>query len=176
MIQSDLYQAYTEVSVVGSNPIRLVTMLYEGAISACQEIERCFESGDIWGRSKAVTKAVNILTELLLSLNYEKGGEMAANLKRLYSYMQCRLLEAHTRKDRAIPKEVERLLFQLLEAWQIVEQQGARGGASMTASAGIDGASELRPICPEAAPAELLSYDGYFGEMAGSALGEAFSF
>ena len=168
---SDFYQAYRDGSVVGSDPIRLITMLYEGAISACQQIEQCFESGDIWGRSKAVTRAVNILTELMMSLNQEKGGEIAGNLKRLYSYMQCRLLEAHAQKNRALPKEVEHLLSQLLEGWQVVEQQSARGGASMAAAAG-----EARPICPEAAPVELLSYGGYFGEMAGSALGEAFSF
>ena len=171
MTYSDSYQAYTEGSVVGSNPVRLVTMLYEGAIGACQQIEQCFESGDIWGRSKAVTKAVNILTELLVSLNHEKGGAIAANLKRLYSYMQCRLLEAHAKKNRSAAKEVERLLSDLLEAWQTVEQQSARGEASMTANVGA-----TRPACPEAAPAELLSYEGYFGEMAGSALGEAFSF
>ena len=168
---SDLYQAYTDGSVIGSDPIRLITMWYKGAIGACQQIEQCFESGDIWSRSKAVTRAVNILTELLVSLDQEKGGEIAANLKRLYSYMQCRHLEAHAQKNRAMPKEVEHLLSQLLEGWHVVEQQSARGGATMAAAAG-----EAQPICPEAAPSELLSYGGYFGETAGSALGEAFSF
>ncbi len=171
MVQSDLYQAYTEGSVVGSNPVRLVTMLYEGAIGSCQQIEQCFENGDIWARSKAVTKAVTILTELLVSLDHEKGGEIAANLKRLYSYMQCRLLEAHGKRDRAAAQEVERLLTDLLEAWQVVEQERARGEGSAMASAGC-----ASPDCPEVAPAELLPYGGYFGEMAGSALGDAFSF
>ena len=86
------YQAYEEGSVSSQHPMRLVVALYEGALEAARNAEACLGNGDILGRSKAVNKALRILTELLVSLDYEKGGEISLSLKRLYGYMQTRLL------------------------------------------------------------------------------------
>jgi flagellar protein FliS len=112
------YQAYTEGKVLTNNSLELVVALYEGALTAGRSARLCLEAGDIWGRTKAINKAIAILTELMVSLNHEKGGELAGNLKRLYSYMQCRLIEAHTRKLAAPIQEVEGLLTTLLDGWK----------------------------------------------------------
>lgn len=98
MFEQNSYQAYEEASLIGSSPARLVTALYKGAIDASVFAQRCFESGDVMGRSRAVTKVVNILTELMAALDHQAGGEMASNLKRLYSYMQQRMLTGHIEK------------------------------------------------------------------------------
>src|SRR6185312_5160994 len=95
---SDPYQAYAEGNLLNSDPIRLVISLYEGAIKSAEQTRQCLKTGDIWGRSRSITKAVQILSELMISLDHEKGGEVSQNLKRLYSYMQSRLLEAHAKK------------------------------------------------------------------------------
>jgi flagellar biosynthetic protein FliS len=68
------YAAYSESSMMGASPLQLVTRSYEGAIGAVQQAKQCFASGDIMGRSKAITKAVSILTELMISLDHQKGG------------------------------------------------------------------------------------------------------
>jgi flagellar protein FliS len=99
--QSDpnLYQAYTEGRVFSENPLNLVVALYQGALDSARQAERCLASGDITGRSKAVNKALGIITELLVSLDHARGGEISQNLKRLYSYMQVRLLDAHAKQQ-----------------------------------------------------------------------------
>ncbi len=166
------YAAYSESSLVGASPLQLVTRSYEGVIRAVQQAQQCFASGDTMGRSKAITKAVSILTELMISLDHEKGGEISANLKRLYSYMQQRLLTAHTQKQVEPLIEVIALLSNLLEAWKVVEQK------SQTESHG-DGSQELIPATAPAHAAEesSLPYGSYFNETgAGSVLGEAYSF
>lgn len=112
------YQAYEEGSVASEHPMRLVVALYEGALGAVQNAGRCLESGDIPGRSKAVNKALRILTELLVSLDYEKGGEISLSLKQLYGYMQTQLLNAHARQSAAPLAEVEKLLATLIEGWR----------------------------------------------------------
>ncbi len=145
--QSDTYRAYAESSMVGVSPINLVTSLYEGAIDTLGLIRQCFVTNDIMGRSKAVTKVVNILTELLLSLDHEKGGEISANLKRLYSYMQCRVLEAHAKKNPSPLEEIERLLKDLLESWYAVAKQNTPEGALVVS------ASPARALVPEEEPA-----------------------
>jgi flagellar protein FliS len=115
---NDPYGAYVEGSVFSGNPLRLVIALYEGTIQAVGRARQCLSSGNAWGRAKAISKAVELLTELLMSLNHKEGGEISANLKRLYSYMQCRLLEAHAQKAEAPMDEVERLLEMMLEGWR----------------------------------------------------------
>jgi flagellar secretion chaperone FliS len=112
------YQAYAEGSVFSEQPIRLVVALYEGALEAARQAERCLEARDIWGRGKAVNKAIAILSELLITLDEEKGGEIAHNLKRLYHYLQKRLIEAHSRQNVAPLREVQKLLGTMLEGWR----------------------------------------------------------
>ena len=166
------YAAYSQSSMVGASPLQLVTRSYEGMIRAVQQAQQCFACGDIMGRSKAITKAVSILTELMISLDHQKGGEISGNLKRLYSYMQQRLLMAHAQKKTEPLVEVIGLLSNLLEAWKVVEQKSA---------------PEVQPDASQAlitatAPAveteeRLAAYGGYFGETRdGSVLGESYSF
>ena len=162
------YAAYSQSSLVGASPLQLVTRSYEGAIGAVQQAKQCFASGDIMGRSKAITKAVSILTELMISLDHQKGGEISVNLKRLYSYMQQRLLTAHTQKIEEPLIEVVGLLSNLLEAWKTVELKSRAESVSGTSQALIP--------APEAED-RAVEYGGYFAEVrGGSMLGESYSF
>jgi flagellar protein FliS len=137
-----------------------------------QQAQACFASDDILGRSKAISKAVSILTELMISLDHKRGGEISANLKRLYSYMQQRLLFAHTQKKMEPLVEVVGLLSTLLEAWKVVEQKSSAESGSNTDQALIP----ATPAMPEAEDSSL-AYGGYFGEArVGSVLGENYSF
>lgn len=157
MVPGERYQAYIQNNLLGSHPLDLVTALYEGAIEATQDAARCLKTGDVWGRSKAVSKATNILTQLLVSLNHEKGGTLSRNLKRLYAYMQSRLIEAHANKSEKPLEEVERLLTTLLEAWRVVaakERQAEQPLGELTTNIAALGEDHL-PAVP---------YGGYFYE------------
>jgi len=117
VFQDDPYNAYLDNNIATGNPVGLVTALYEGAIKAIQQARHCLETNDIWGRSKAISKAVDILTELVLSLDHEKGGDLSARLKDLYCYMQQRLLGAHASQEDEPMAEVIELLSNLLDGW-----------------------------------------------------------
>jgi flagellar secretion chaperone FliS len=119
-VNRDLYQTYINNGVVGSSPVQLVVAMYEKAIACTQQARSCLESGDVWGRAKAISRAVSILTELIASLDPEVGGELGPNLDRLYHYMQRRLQEAHIKKSAEPLTEVEGLLKNLLTAWYTV--------------------------------------------------------
>jgi len=114
----ELYSAYTQDSIMMATPMRLVVALYEGALGAVQSARHCLAAEQIMERSKAVSKAVEILAELIASLDREKGGELSARLHKLYSYMQQRVLEAHMRQADAPLAEVESLLTTLLDGWR----------------------------------------------------------
>lgn len=155
--EADPYHAYMEGSVWSSDPISLVVALYEGAVESVTQARRCLETGDIWGRAKAVTKAVNILTELLVSLDGKKGGEIATNLARLYNYMQRKIMEGHASKSAAAFEEVEKLLRTLLGAWHVAAKE--RGALQLTAASARSGEEAAGP-----APAARNYYADYFAE------------
>jgi flagellin-specific chaperone FliS len=76
-------------------------------------------------RGKAITKAVNIVSELLASLDHEKGGTVSANLQQIYLYVHKRLLEAHAQQRREPLDEAENLLATLLSGWKKVAEQNS---------------------------------------------------
>jgi flagellar secretion chaperone FliS len=157
------YHAYVEGSVSSQHPVRLVVALYEGALEATRNAGRCLEKGDIWGRSKAVNKALAILTELLLSLDYEKGGEISLSLKRLYGYMQTKLIEAHARQTAEPLREVETLLGTLAEGWSVASQ-GLPSEEYETRESVLNEEAEAVP------------YGAYWSEPVDAVSGAAFSF
>ena len=65
---------YTETGVNTSSPVRLVLILYDGAISSTLKAKRCIEAGDIEGKSVNTNRAMNILYELMNSLDMAAGG------------------------------------------------------------------------------------------------------
>jgi flagellar protein FliS len=172
------YQAYSDGAVFSNNPVRLVIALYEGAVEATRKARACLEIGDVWGRSKAINKTIAILTELLASLDLNAGGEISQNLRRLYSYMQRRLLEAHAKKASIPLQEVETLLGTLLEGWYRAEEKTAReqvGPQSNSSGALVrnGGADESGATYLDNGP---MPYAAYFSEAGEAMSGTAFSF
>jgi flagellar protein FliS len=117
-MRSNPYQAYIHDEILTADPVRLVQLLYRGAIEATGDARRRLKEGDIKGRSAAITKAVEILAELASSLDHSKGGKLSAQLAELYDYMQRRLLAANSEQSEAPLAEVEELMETLEGAWQ----------------------------------------------------------
>jgi flagellar protein FliS len=117
----DPYKAYIDDSILNQSPVGLIVALYEGAIDASVTARKHLASGDIPARTKCINKVINILTELMRALDDEKGGEFSKNMRRLYLYMQGRVLEAQTKKKAAPLQEVEKLLGTMLEGWKVAQ-------------------------------------------------------
>ena len=89
------HDAYLESRVLSADPVELVVMLYQAAIGAVQEARRHLADGKIAERSKAISRACDIVLELQSALDKERGVEIAARLGALYAYMLRGLLEAN---------------------------------------------------------------------------------
>ena len=118
-------RSYVEEEVLSADPITLVRLLYRGAIEAVEAARQRLAERDIFGRSRAISKAVDILGELVASLNHQEAPEVSRQLVELYDYMQRRLLAAHFEQADAPLAEVLQLLRTLAEAWN-----GAPGAAT----------------------------------------------
>jgi flagellar protein FliS len=109
--------AYLESEVYSAGPEQLVTIMYDAAIQAIGRARRHLKSGDVEARSREITRAHAILTELGASLNHKAAPKLARDLAELYDYIQRRLIEANTGQDERPLAEASRLLATLLDGW-----------------------------------------------------------
>jgi flagellar protein FliS len=113
------YSKYLETEIFSADRVKLVCMLYRGAMDAIAAARRHLKAREIRERSRQVMRAFAILQELSRSLDpqYE---ELSKPLHDLYTYMLTRLLDANTRQIDAPLEEVEQLLSTLHEGWKEV--------------------------------------------------------
>jgi flagellar protein FliS len=123
------YQTYRQTQTQTAAPGELIVMLYRGAIRFVGSAIQAIETKNIQEAHNGIVRAQAIITELLESLDLERGEEVGRNLWRIYEYMNQRLIEANMRKDADPAREVERLLRELLPAWE----QAARSTSAMAA-------------------------------------------
>ena len=116
-MRTKTYQSYFEEDLLEASPVKLVQLLYRGALDSIASARRHLRLGDIRPRSEAVTKAMAIVTELARSLNAEQGGELTQNLDRLYGYIERLLIQANFEQRDQPLQEAERLLSTLADAW-----------------------------------------------------------
>jgi flagellar secretion chaperone FliS len=118
--QSTTHSAYRsshEVEVLSSSPIELTRLLYKGALEAVENGRLYLAKGKIRERSAAITKTTLILDELTASLDLDRGGKLAADLRELYDYMQRRLTQANIEQSDPPLAEVQSLISTLFDAW-----------------------------------------------------------
>lgn len=119
------HDAYLESRILSAAPLELVRLLYQTATGAVREARRQLEAGNIVERSRAISKASEVLLELTASLDFERGGEIAPRLAQLYDYMLRRLTEANFKQIDVPLAEVLALLATVGEAWDAIQPHTA---------------------------------------------------
>ena len=109
--------AYKKASVNTLDQTKLIIMLYDGAIKNASFAVEHMKSGQIEKVHDCLIKTKNIVTELMATLNMDRGGEIANNLQSLYSYMFSQLIEANMNKKTEPVVVVIDLLKELRAAW-----------------------------------------------------------
>jgi len=104
-------------AVATASPHQLIAMLYDGALTSLATAKGCIERKDIETRAKQLNKASAIILALRDFLDFEKGGEVAANLDALYDYMTRAIIEANTQQSAEKIQEVIDLLLELKVGW-----------------------------------------------------------
>ena len=113
-------ESYRKTNVITADPGKLILMCYEGALHQLKVGKEKIIENDYEGKNIALSKAHEIINELLCSLDYEKGAIIAENLDALYNYMLNRIGHADMKKDIRAIDEVIGLLSELLSAWEEV--------------------------------------------------------
>lgn len=129
----DPAKMYRESAVRGASPLGLIVILYEEIVRSIRKALRAFEGGDIEGRGRELTHAVEVIGYLQSILDFEKGGDVARNLSSFYNLMRCKLLEIHISPTREGLEMLAREIAKVGAAWQQAERaltQPAAGPAA----------------------------------------------
>ena len=119
------YAAYKTTAVKTASQGKLVVMLYQGAERELTAATKCFGSqskipaSKIEEFNKHVMKAQEIISELQVSLDMDKGGQIAQNLMSLYVYFNKELLNVSISHDEEKLKSILGMINQLSSAWEV---------------------------------------------------------
>ena len=116
-------QAYAQIgvesAVMSASQQQLVTMLFDGALSALIRARLFMQDGNLQGKGLSLSKAINIIENgLKMGLDEKSHDELTQNLLALYAYMVRRLLQANLHNDTGAVEEVENLMRNIADAWK----------------------------------------------------------
>ena len=114
---SNPYRNQMDQEILCAEPLELVVLLYKGLRRFIQDARRELAANDIAGRALSVSKAMAIVGELASTLDLNRGGDVAAGLHQLYSFLADRLLDGNYRQVDTPLAEAEAVAHTLLEAW-----------------------------------------------------------
>ncbi len=110
------HAAYQRGQVGSANPVRIILLLYEGAVRFSRQAQASFDEPA--QRGHALGRAHAIVSELLSTLNHERGAHIAANLESLYNFVIEGLLKANVNGDRDALDAVIPVMETLTSAWR----------------------------------------------------------
>lgn len=111
---------YKKTQVTTVDKGRLIVLLYEGAIKFVNQANDCAKANNLEGKANNINRAMDVIGELNHSLNVADGGEIAANLRKLYIFMTDQLLRAKIGSETNVLDQVIQMLGTLSEAWNEV--------------------------------------------------------
>ncbi len=108
-----------DTAIEVADPHRLILLLFSGAQAAIGKARLAMQQQQIAAKGKAISQAIDIIGNgLKVSLDLEKGGEIAERLDALYDYLVLRLLRANLDNDLRALEEVSGLLEEIHGAWR----------------------------------------------------------
>ena len=139
------YGAYRDTGVKTASQGKLVVMLYNEAIRQLSYAVSYLMSGNkieaqnIEQFSKHIVKVQEIITELMISLDMNAGGDISKNLMSLYIYFNQELLSISISHDREKITFIQDMLMQLRDAWAEAAIEAGREPAPVMNGIDING-------------------------------------
>ncbi len=136
MSYNQAYNAYRDTNVKTASQGRLVVLLYEEAVKQLTVANSLFDKTgklpvkNIEAFGKAILKTQEIITELQVSLDMEKGGDIAKNLMALYIFFNKQLTDINISKDKTKLEPILKMLTELCESWQQAAASSANAPAA----------------------------------------------
>ncbi len=123
--------AYRESDTLGKSQLDLILQVYDGALSYYNQARDAYVDENWDSGYKTLERARKFVVHLFTTLDPEKGGEVAENLGKLYTYIIAQTDLVVATKDIAVIDSIIEVLTNLRKGWQgLKEQQPAAASES----------------------------------------------
>jgi len=122
--------AYRETSVRGASAVRLVVLLYEQAIQDLTQAAQAMADNNIELRTNRINHALEVISRLQVTLDMERGGQVARNLLAFYEALRANLWKAQLQVSKQTLLQQITDLLALREAWSEVDRAESAGSAA----------------------------------------------
>ncbi len=126
MYYSDAVNSYQKTRVETVDDLKLVIMCYDATIRDLEDAKKLHQGQAMVATYEKIRHAQDIITELLVGLDYDRGGVIAQNLSKLYNFLLRQLVGINSRKDTAMYDHLIRILSELRSAWEQVRLNSLR--------------------------------------------------
>ena len=154
------HKQYTNIHIATVDRGRLLLMLYDGCLKFLKLSKAGLEAKDLPKFARFLSKGQAIISELMLTLDFEKGGEIAKDLDRLYDFMLFYLTEANLEKNPEKIQRVINLLETIAGAYRDVIEGPSRQANELPAppTEAAAPAEEANAAAPEKPAAKVSGY------------------
>ena len=132
--QSAQLQAYQQLDVYSSledaRPEQVIQVMLDTCLTRLAQAKGHMERGEVGPKAEQISKALGIVEGLQMSLDPQRGGQIATNLSDLYDYVARTLLQANLQNRGELLDEVAGLLLELKGAWDQIAATQAQPAAS----------------------------------------------
>ena len=133
MAYTQPYAAYQQTGIKTASKGKLIVMLYEGALKNINSALNLMDSESnipVTSLEKfhsSIVKTQEIITELMVSLNLDQGGDIAQNLMALYRFFNRELMDISVNHNKEKLQSIEKLMSELCETWKIIADNTVGG-------------------------------------------------
>jgi flagellar protein FliS len=120
MAAANASTAYRAAEINTLSQRDLIVRLYQGAERFLNQAQLAISNKHYEMAHHNCQRAKDIFSELLATLNFDRGGEVANQLKELYLFFLVQIIEANLYKDAARISRLLPIIAGLREAWQQV--------------------------------------------------------
>ncbi len=112
------FNEYHKTQVSTADQVKLILMMYDGAIQFIHQAQMKLEKNDVVGKGQDVARAQRIVSELQNALNLKKGGQIAVSLDAIYVYVNNQLSMANLKNSQDHLENAIVVLKELREGWE----------------------------------------------------------
>ena len=109
-----------EQEVTSLTPHGVIQLLLDGALERLDQAAGNLRQGQEEEAGLMMEKTIGILNGLRENLDFERGGDMAVQFEKLYSYLIGRLMEAEVTTGEFILAESSKLLREVKAGWDSI--------------------------------------------------------
>ena len=125
---------YRSAQINTAGPGQRVVLMYEGLVKELKKgkqgiVKSKTEISAMEVAHNALSLSSQIILELRLALDMDKGGEIATNLRDLYDFWVAQISEANTQKDAQLLNPIISMAEELRDTWKEATNKARQIGA-----------------------------------------------